>query len=87
MSVNSKALEIIKKLGDATPPQIRLSRLLQSPVQGHFSFRVSNDNKSIVVRFFELLGKESVNLRLISDHIGTDGEVRIQFCCDRKRSY
>lgn len=82
MSANSKTLEIIKKLGDARPPQIRLSRLLQSPAQGHFSFRVSSDNRSFVVRFFELLGEESVNLRLITENLGADGEVRIQFCCD-----
>ena len=82
MTANSKTLDIIKKLGDATPPPIHLSRLLHSPIQSNFSFAVSSDERGIAVRIFELLGEASVNLRFVSEYTGAGGEARIQFCCD-----
>lgn len=75
-------LEIIRKLGDATPPPIHLSRLLQSPIQDHFSFAVSGENREVAVRLFEFLGEASANLRFISEHVGEHGKIRIQFCAD-----
>lgn len=82
MATDSRIVDIFKRLGDETPPPIRLSRLLQSPVQGYFSFVTHRDDRGTVVRILESLGNASVNLRFISEHPGGNGEVRIQLCCD-----
>jgi aspartokinase len=82
MATDSRIVDIFKRLGDETPPPIRLSRLLESPVQGYFSFVTHRDDRGTVVRILESLGNASVNLRFISEHPGGKGEVRIQFCCD-----
>jgi len=75
-------LEILKKLGDATPPPIRLSRLIQSPPQDLCAFVVDEDKRAVVPRLFELLAEQSVNLRFITEQPGEKGTCRIQFSFD-----
>lgn len=82
VATESSMLEIIRKLGDATPAPVHLSRLLQSPLQDHFSFALSSENRAVAVRVFELLAEASANLRFISEHLGERSKVRIQFCAD-----
>jgi len=79
---DSRMLEIIRRLSDATPPPIRLSRLIQSPIQGHFSFVISDEHREAAVWLFEALGKASVNLRYLNEHSEGKNKVRFQFCCD-----
>lgn len=81
-TANSSMLEILKKLGEATPPPIRLSRLLQSPLQDICSFAVEREKRAIVPRIFELLAEQSVNLRFITEQPGEMGTCRIQFSFD-----
>jgi len=81
-TAQSPMLGILKKLGDATPPPIRLSRLIQSPLQTLFSFAFDRDNRALVAKLFELLAEQSVNLRFISEHPGEAHMTRIQFCAD-----
>ena len=56
MATDSRIVDIFKRLGDETPPPIRLSRLLESPVQGYFSFVVQKGDRGTVARILELLG-------------------------------
>jgi len=79
---DSRMLEIIRRLSEATPPPIRLSRLIQSPAQGYFSFMLRNEHRDVAVRLFQALGKASVNLRYLSEHLGENGRARFQLCCD-----
>lgn len=80
MAADSRMLEILRQLGEATPSPIRLSRLLQSPPQAYFSFLLSEEDRAASVRIFQLLGDSSLNLRFISEHPVPDGRVHIQFC-------
>lgn len=75
-------LDILKKLGDATPPPIRLSRLIQSPLQDLCSFSIERDKRAVVPQMFEMLAEQSVNLRFITEQPGEMGTCRIQFSFD-----
>lgn len=81
-TATSSMLEILKKLGEATPPPIRLSRLMHSPLQDLCSFAVARDKRAVVPRIFELLAEQSVNLRFITEQPGEMGSRRIQFSFD-----
>jgi aspartokinase len=81
-TATSSMLDILKKLGDATPPPIHLSRLIESPLQDLCSFAVERDRRAVLPRMFELLAEQSVNLRFITEQPGEMGACRIQFSFD-----
>jgi len=82
MVTHSRMLDIIRRIGEATPPPIKLSRLIQSPEQDFFAFGVDSEKWLTSVRVFELLAKSSVNIRFISQHPGKGGDLRVQLCAD-----
>jgi aspartokinase len=84
MVTHSRMLDIIRRIGEATPPPIKLSRLIQSPEQDFFSFALISEKWMTSARVFELLAKSSVNIRFICQHLGKGGDLRVQLCADTK---
>jgi aspartokinase len=82
MPVDARMLEIIRKLGDATPPPIRLSKVFQSPAQGFFAFSVSAEDRAVAAEVLDALARASVNIRFLNEHRGRCGETRMQLCVD-----
>jgi aspartokinase len=84
MIPDSKMVDIIRRIGEATPSPIKLSKLLQSPEQDFFSFSVAIGNWTIATKIFELLAQSSVNIRFIVIHAGKNEDARVQLCVDTK---
>lgn len=82
MTVESRMLEIIRTIGEVTPPPVRLSKLFRSPEQDFFSFSVPAQGMSHLARIFDLLAGISANIRYLSEHTSVDGDLRVQLSVD-----
>jgi aspartokinase len=82
MTTESKSLDFISKLGEASPPPIRLSRLFQSREQDFFSFGTPEDKPAVLAEVFEALGRSMVNIRFINHFTAENGRFNVQFCID-----
>ncbi len=82
MTSDSKLLDFISKLGEASPPPIRLSRLFQNREQDFFSFGTAGDEQAVLAEVFEKLGRSMVNIRFINHYTAENGRFNVQFCID-----
>ncbi len=82
MTVDSKMLDIIRKIGEVTPPPVRLSKLFRSPEQDFISFSLPTADTSFLALVFDLLAQSSANIRYLSQHHGGEGDLRVQMCVD-----
>ncbi len=82
MGVDSRMLDIIRKIGEVTPPPVRLSKLFESPEQDFFSFSIPTAELSALATVFHVLALSSVNIRFLGEHLGGDGDLRVQMCVD-----
>jgi aspartokinase len=82
MTVDSKMLDIIRKIGEVTPPPVRLSKLFRSPEQDFISFSLPTADMSFLALVFDLLAQSSANIRYLSQHLGGEGYPRVQMCVD-----
>ena len=82
MGVDSRMLDIIRKIGEVTPPPVRLSKLFESPEQDFFSFSIPTPELGVLAKVFDLLALSSINIRFLGEHLGEDGDLRVQMCVD-----
>lgn len=85
MDGGSRTLEIIRRIGEAAPPPVQLSKLLVNPGQVFFSFAVNETDWGAGVRALVLLGRAGGNIRFVSEQMDGNGVLRWSLTLDQAK--